>query len=341
VIPFVSILTPCFNEEKFIGSLLENLVQQDYPGDHLEILIIDGNSTDNTRKIIGEYTARYSRIILLDNPGRFVPFALNAGIRQAHGEVIVRMDAHAVYPNNYISLLVHYLFELKADNVGGTWVTLPGGPGLESLAVARVLSSPFGIGNAEYRLNAKKIRRVDTVPFGCYFKSVFEKIGLFDEELFRNQDVEFNGRLLKNGGTIYLVPEVKIVYYARDSVKKLLTMFFQYSMFRPLVNKKLGMALQPRQFVPPAWVIFLLVTITGSFFSGVCGLVLLGGLGLYFACDLFFSIRLTIDAKRWGLLLFLPWIFFLLHIYYGIGYIRGLIRFTLLNRKPLQVSSTR
>jgi glycosyltransferase involved in cell wall biosynthesis len=332
---------PCYNEEKFIRTLLENLHQQDYPGDHLEILIIDGNSTDSTRKIIGEYTAMDPKFILLDNPKRFVPFALNAGIRQAHGEVIIRMDAHAEYANNYVSLLVHYLFELKADNVGGTWVTIPGGSGLKSLAIARVLSSPFGIGNAEYRLNVKKIRRVDTVPFGCYPKSVFEKIGLFDEELFRNQDVEFNGRLLKNGGTIYLVPDVKIVYYARDSVKKILNMFFQYSMFRPLVNKKLGMTFQPRQFVPPAWVIFLLVTLTGTFFSGVCGLVLLGGLGLYFACNLFFSARSAIDAKRWGLMLYLPWIFFFLHISYGIGYIMGLIKFTLLNQKPRRVASTR
>ncbi|MCX6246709.1 MAG: glycosyltransferase family 2 protein [Bacteroidetes bacterium] len=341
MIPFVSILVPCYNEERFIGTLLENLVQQDYPGDHLEILIIDGGSADSTREIISGYAARDPKFRLLDNPAQYVPFALNAGIRLAHGEVIVRMDAHAEYPTNYVSLLVQSLFELKADNVGGTWVTMPGGPGLKSLAVARVLSSPFGIGNAEYRLNVKKIRRVDTVPFGCYLKSVFDKIGFFDEELLRNQDIEFNGRLLKNGGTIYLVPEVRIIYYARDSVKKLLNMFFQYSMFRPLVNKKLGMAIQPRQFVPPVWVIFLLVMLIGSFFSRGCGGVLLGGLGLYFICDLIFSIRSAVNANKWGLMLYLPWIFFVLHITYGIGYIRGLINFTLLNRKPQSVSSTR
>ncbi len=341
VIPSVSILVPCHNEEKFIGNLLENIIQQDYPEDHLEIIIIDGNSTDKTRGIISEYKSRYPKIILLDNQKQFVPFALNAGIRQAKGEVIVRMDAHAGYPSNYISSLVHYLFELKAGNVGGTLVTIPGDKGLKSLAIARVLSSPFGIGNAEYRMNVKKVRRVDSVPFGCYHKSVFEEIGLFDEELLRNQDIEFNGRLIKNGGTIYLVPDIKIIYYARDSVQKLLGMFFQYSMFRPLVNKKLGLALQPRQFVPPIWVIFLLATLIGSLFSGISGLFLLCGLGIYLTCDLFFSVQSAFYAKRWELIFYLPWIFFSLHITYGIGYIAGLINFTILNRKPRRVRSTR
>jgi len=339
--PFVSIIVPCFNEEKFIGKLLADLLHQDYPRDHLEILVIDGNSSDRTRNIICEEAAKDPCIILVDNPGRFVPFALNAGIRQAKGEVIVRMDAHAEYPVNYVSRLVYYLFELKAGNVGGYWITLPGSPGIKSLAIARALTSPFGIGNAQYRLDASKIRQVDTVPFGCYHKSTFEKIGLFDEELVRNQDIEFNGRLLQHGGTIYLVPDVHITYYARDSVRKLLKMFFQYSMFRPLVNKKLGMILQPRQFVPPAWVIFLVAALTGSLFSHVSGLVLLGGLGLYLACDLVFSVRSATEAKRWELLFYLPWIYFLIHICYGCGYILGIINFVLLNRKPGQVSSTR
>jgi glycosyltransferase involved in cell wall biosynthesis len=339
--PFVSILVPCYNEERFIKTLLENILQQDYPVNDLEIIMIDGNSTDKTRDIISEYASRHPNITLLDNPGRYVPFALNSGIRQAKGEVIIRMDAHSEYPANYVSRLVYYLFELEADNVGGTWITLPADSRMKSLAIARSLSSPFGIGNAEYRLNVKKIRRVDTVPFGCYHKSIFEKIGMFDEELLRNQDIEFNGRILKNGGTIYLVPDVNMIYYSRDSVKKILKMFFQYSMFRPLVNKKLKMTLQLRQFIPPIWVIFLLSTLIGSFFSKVSGLALLSGLGLYLVCDLFFSVQSAVDEKKWGLMMYLPWIYFFLHISYGCGYIIGIIKFRILHRKPREISSTR
>jgi glycosyltransferase involved in cell wall biosynthesis len=339
--PFVSILIPCYNEEKYIAGFLDSLLQQDYPSERTEIMVIDGNSSDRTRDIIRGFAERHPQILLVDNPGRFVPYALNEGIRKSRGEVIVRMDAHAVYPRDYVSGLVRYLFELNADNVGGSWNTLPGGPGLKALAIAKAVTSPFGIGNAEYRLESDAVRKVDTVPFGCYRRDVFSRIGLFDEELFRNQDIEFNGRLLKNGGTIYLIPGIRITYFARDSVRKLLKMFVQYSKFRPLVNKKLGIILQPRQFVPPAWLLFLLFTVPGSFIWPVFTPILLSGLGLYLAGDLYFSIKSAAGSGRWGLLAYLPWLFFLIHLCYGFGYLSGLARFTLLGLKPRQVASTR
>lgn len=339
--PFVSILVPCFNEEKYIGELLNNMLKQDYPDGSYEILLIDGISTDGTRKIILDFIGSRQDIRLLDNPERFVPFALNVGILQAKGDIILRIDAHAVYPFNYVSRLVHALLELEADNVGASFTILPADTRLQSVAIACSQSSAFGIGNSEYLINSDRVRPVETVPFGCYRKSIFKKIGMFDEELLRNQDVEMNGRILKNGGRIFLVPGITIGYYSRDSLCKFLRMFVQYSYFRPLVNKKLKTAMQFRQFIPPVWVLFLLIAGTCSFFSETGRLLLAAVLGIYLACDLFFSVKSALGQKRWGLMLYLPGIFFLLHICYGCGYIFGVINFNILNRKPGRVSSTR
>ena len=339
--PFVSILVPCFNEEKYIVELLNNLLKQDYPEDSYEILLIDGISTDGTRKIILDFIGSRQNMQLLDNPERFVPFALNSGIRRAKGEIILRMDAHAVYPNNYVSKLVHELLELEADNVGASFTILPADLRLKSLAIACSQSSEFGIGNSEYLIKSDRIRQVETVPFGCYRKTVFEKVGMFDEEMFRNQDVELNGRILRNGGRIFLVPGLNIGYYSRDSLRKFLRMFIQYSYFRPLVNKKLKTAMHLRQLIPPAWVLFILIAATCSFFSETSRLLLAAVLGFYLACDLFFSVKSALRQKRWGLMLYLPGIFFLLHICYGCGYIFGVINFNILNRKSGRVSSTR
>ena len=339
--PFVSIIVPCYNEEKFMPGLLENLIHQDYPKDLLEILIIDGGSTDLTKTIILKYSGTSSFIRLLDNKKRFVPFALNLGIRASKGDVIIRMDAHSEYPVNYVSSLVKNLMELNADNVGGVWDTVPGNNSICSHAISRVLSSPFGIGNALYRLNVKTVRNVDTVPFGCYRREVFERIGYFDEDLLRNQDDEFNARLKKNGGTVYLLPDVRITYFARTSVRSLMKMFFQYGYFKPLVNRKTGRPDTVRQFIPPLFVIFLLVFLILGIFSNSFFYTWLIGAGIYLLADLFFTLKILAETRRILLLFYLPWIFFLVHFSYGWGYLEGTWKFLIARSTQYQPSSTR
>jgi glycosyltransferase involved in cell wall biosynthesis len=258
--PLVTAVIPCRNEARYIGPCLESLIGCDYPEDRLEVLVCDGLSEDGTREIVAGYAARHSFIRLVDNPQRITPCAMNAGIREARGDVIMPMGAHAVYSRSYISQLVAALEETGADNVGGVLVTLPanGTPLARALAVG--LSHPFGVGNSYFRIGAAERRLVDTVPFGCYRRAVFERIGVFDEELVRNQDDELNARLLKQGGRIMLIPEVVSHYYARGSLGQVARMFYQYGYFKPLAAWKVGHITTVRQLVPALFVGALAVT---------------------------------------------------------------------------------
>ena len=244
----VSVICPVFNEEKFIEECIMSIIEQDYPQDMMEVLFVDGRSTDKTREIIERYMRQYPFIKLLDNPERIVPYALNRGLEAAKGEVIMRLDGHCTYPTNYISELVRYLYQLNADNVGGVWNTQPAKDTPICQAIAQASSHPFGVGGSMHKIGASKIIETDTVPFGCYKREIFEKTGPFDIDLVRNQDDEFNGRLHNLGGKIYLIPQVIINYTARDTLCKMRKMYYQYGLYKPLVNKKLGAPATVRQF---------------------------------------------------------------------------------------------
>jgi len=321
----VSVICPVHNEARYIGALLDSLLLQDYPHELLEILIIDGISTDMTRDKAMPYKSKFPCMEILDNPHQFVPHALNTGIRNSKGEIIVRMDAHSEYPVNYISTLVHYLIELKADNVGGQCITRPGNGTGVALAIAVATSCGFGIGNARFRLHTEEITEVDTVPFGCYRRDVFDRIGLFDEDLSRNQDDELNVRLIKSGGKIFLIPQVKIVYFARETLTKLSRMFYQYGLFKPVVVKKTGTILTARQLVPVIFTLYTvmilpLLVLINSFY-----LYILLPFFFYIAISLFFTVQLILKQKNLCLLN-LPYIFAIIHFSYGSGYLKGIMQ---------------
>jgi glycosyltransferase involved in cell wall biosynthesis len=339
--PFVSIIIPCYNEEKFIESFLKSVLVQDYPKELTEILLIDGMSTDKTRGIIQRIALENPGIRLIDNEKRYVPFTLNIAIKSSHGEIIIRMDAHAEYPDDYISGLVKNLLQLNADNVGAIWINKPGNNTMMALAISRVLSSGFGVGNASYRIGAKEICKVDTVPFGCCKREIFNKIGFFDEELLRNQDDEFNARLLKNGGSIYLIPSIKVVYFTRSTVKAMIKMNYQYGLYKPLVAYKIGKLSTLRQLVPFLFELFLLVTGLGSLFSYFFLLTLVTGSVLYLLVDILFSLKIILESKRFSLFFFLPWTFPALHLSYGWGYFKGLLHLVFRIKKTREISTNR
>ena len=335
--PLVTIIIPCKNEEKYIGKVIENIIAQDYSIANIEVLIVDGDSKDKTAQIVESYSKQYNQIQLLSNPKGFVPFAMNIGIKQAKGDVMVRMDAHAEYPTNYVSALLGNLTKLNADNVGGVWITTPGNDTLKATSIAIALSNKYGVGNAMFRLGIDKPIETDTVPFGCYPMSVFKRIGLFDEDMLRNQDDEFNGRLVKNGGRIFLIPDIKIVYYARTTFSKLWKLYYQYGLFKPLVNKKLKQPTNVRQFAPPILVagiaVNILLACIHPFF--ILGLILL------FILYVGISIQTAIQNKNIALVPYLIGSFAILHISYGIGYIQGFINFMVLNKKVNQIKENR
>lgn len=329
----VTVVIPCRNEEGFIGQVLDNVVQQDYPSNKLEVFVVDGNSNDKTAEIIQEYSGKYEYIHYLKNSKKVVPYALNKAIRKSTGDIIVRMDAHSIYPADYISMLVKGLYDYECDNTGGVWITEPANDSFKAKSIADATSHPFGIGNAHYRLDIKSPKKVDTVPFGCYRKEVFENIGLFDEELVRNQDDEFNARLIKHGGTIFLLPDVKIRYFARENFKKTSRMFYQYGLYKPLVNLKVGQPATMRQFVPPLFTLFIILFSFMSLIDPMYLWILGAGTAFYLLVDLVISTSIVL--KKAGSIFQFPSllaVFPIIHISYGLGYLGGIVRFLLFKR---------
>lgn len=329
-LPFVTVIVPCRNEEKYIGRCLDSIISCDYPKDYLEVLVIDGMSEDKTVEIIKSYTAKYPFIRYIENAKKIVSASLNLGIKMSRGEVIIRMDAHCIYKDNYISQCVKSLLGFNVHNVGGICVTLPGSDSIVAKAIAIALSHPFGVGNAYFRIGIKEPRYVDTVPFGCYKKTVFDRIGLFDEELIRNQDDEFNFRLLKHGGKILIVPDIVSYYFARDSLKKLSRMYYQYGYFKPLVMKKIKRVFTLRQLVAPLFIFSLissgLLSLAFKPFLWIFVIII----SLYFISN-FFSSLLSLRSTPTNLVIMLPVIFSTIHFSYGLGYLKGLIDFFLLS----------
>lgn len=331
--PLVTVIIPCRNEAPRIRECLESIAANEYPRDRLEVLVVDGQSGDGTRAIVAEFAGRDPRVQLLDNPRKITPAALNVGLARARGQIIIRMDAHNGYPPNYIPALVNWLETSGADNVGGVWVTRPGADTAVAQAIAVALSHPLGVGNAHYRIGAAAPRWVDTVPFGCYRRSVFERIGGFDEELVRNQDDEFNCRLIRSGGRILLVPEIVSSYYARDSLAKVGRMFYQYGYFKPLVLRKIGRVMTVRQLIPALFVAVLAIgAVAAPWIAPVrllWALVILAYAAAILACSLAAMFRHGIACG-----LALPLTFPVLHVSYGLGFLQGLLEFLVLRRNP-------
>jgi glycosyltransferase involved in cell wall biosynthesis len=263
--PRVSVIIPCREEERFIGRCLDSVLAGDYPQDRLEILVVDGMSTDRSRQIIAQYAVRYPFIRVVENPRRITPCAFNLGVREATGDIVMFMGAHATYSQNYVSKIVGWLETTEADSVGGVLVTLPADDSPTARAIACALSHPFGVGDSRFRIGTREPRWVDHVGFNNYRRTVFDRIGLFDEELVRNQDGEFNSRLRRNGGRVLLVPDVTAYYYARGTVRQVARMFFQYGYFKPLVARKIGRVMTLRQLAPPV----LLLSLAGSGLASV------------------------------------------------------------------------
>lgn len=330
-LPSVSVIIPCRNERAHIGACLDALLATTYPHDRLEILVVDGISDDGTRETLAQYADRHSMIRVLDNERRVTPSALNIGVVNSRGDVIMPLGAHNESPPEYIPTLVRYLMERGADNVGGILLTEPGGPGPIARAIALAMAHPFGVGNSMFRIGVTQPRWVDTVPFGCYRRQVFDRIGLFDEELIRNQDDELNLRLVRSGGRILLVPEIVSRYYARGSLGKAWRMYYQYGYFKPLVIRKIGAVLTGRQLVPAAFVLALVLSAVLSLISPIGRWMLAAIVAAYLIA---LGVAIAPAVRRHGVAasLCLTAAFPVLHLSYGSGFLRGALDFLVLRR---------
>lgn len=215
----VSVVIPAFNEEGFIGNCLRTAANTTYPKDKLEFLIADGMSTDNTRNEILEAEKEIGiKVTIVDNENKTVPFGFNKAVRLAKGEIIVRLDAHCLYVEDYIGKALKVFNSVEAENVGGPVITRPRNDSLSAKVMTAVVRHWFGVGNSKFRVSNKP-QYVDTVPFGVFKRDLFKRIGLMDERMTRNQDMELNQRILSSGGKIYLDPSLEIYYFTRSEWK--------------------------------------------------------------------------------------------------------------------------
>ncbi|MGZ3774655.1 MAG: glycosyltransferase family 2 protein [Bdellovibrio sp.] len=322
----VDVIVPCRNEEKYISDMMESIFNQDFPSEFIKIYVVDGMSTDGTRDILKSIAQTHANVFVLDNPSQTTPHALNIGVKASQSEIVIRMDCHAIYPVNYISYLVGKLTELNADNVGICVETLPADSSSKSQGIALALSSSIGVGASSFRLGVSDLRKVDTVPFGCYKRSVFARIGYFDESLIRNQDDEFNSRLVRHGGVIYLLPGMKIKYFARNSFKNLSKMYFQYGLFKPLSNLKSGRVISVRQFIPSLLIMALVAASLLSFFNFYFGLLFFALAFVYETLVVFYAIKIFFINKKQSIesALYGATAVNVLHFSYGWGFLRGL-----------------
>ena len=322
--PVVSVVMPVRNEVAFIERSLSSILAQDYPMYQAELLVIDGMSEDGTRQAVKGFVQRFSFIRLLDNPGRIVPTALNLAIRAARGRWLVRLDAHSIYPPDYLRLCVETARRTGADNVGGVFITLPRDDSPQALLVQAITTSRFGVGNAEYRLNVGE-GPADTVPYGCFRREVFAEIGPFDERLVRNQDYEYNRRLVRAGKRIWLNPAIQVKYHNQATLGGLFRQAFGTGKWNPWVWFVAPYAFAPRHAVPGVFVLALLGT-TGLTACVPWGWVTLAAI---LTSHMVLALRASLQqARRVGfkLLPFLPLLFFAYHASYGLGTLWGALR---------------
>jgi glycosyltransferase involved in cell wall biosynthesis len=321
----VSIICPTYNEEKYIEKCIKSIISQNFSKEQFEVLFIDGGSSDSTVNIIKKFQKKYSFIKLLNNPNKIVPYAMNIGIRAALGSIVIRIDAHSLYPENYVKVLVANLIKMNADNVGAICETDVLNKNKKTLAIKEVLINPFGVGNSLFRIGVNEITEVDTVPFGCYKKEVFYKHGMYNINLVRNQDIELNKRIKRGGGKIYLIPEISCTYYAREKFIEIIKNNFQNGKWNILTVyfTKVFDSLSIRHFIPLLFFLSLFIPLFLSILYLKLILITMITLVAYFVVLTVVSLRISLNKKINFIYLFLAFIF--LHISYGFGSFIGIL----------------
>jgi len=328
--PTVSVIVPCYNEEKFIGKALENLVHQ-YESDAYEIVVVDGMSTDRTREVVEEFQRLHPRVSikLLENPARAIPHALNLGIAAARGEIIARMDAHAAPSAGYIRGCVEVLRAGEAAVVGMPCRVRAAADTATARAIAIAVSHPFGIGDAKYRLGGKDVQApedVDTVAFACFRKSLWLELGGFDEQLLTNEDYDFNYRVRARGERVVLDQAAHCDYFARPTLAKLASQYFRYGKWKARMIRHRPRSTKPRQLVAPAFVVSLALLTLAGFWRASFWMLLAFELAVYLVTALSFSFSATRkNHESVGVMLTMPAAFLAIHLSWGTSFLWGLI----------------
>jgi GT2 family glycosyltransferase len=326
--PLVSVIVPCRNEKDHIEICIRSILAQEHQYGEFELIVADGMSNDGTRQLLKRLGEKDARLRVIDNPGQVVATGLNSAIREAKGEIIIRMDAHTEYSQHYITQCLAVLQETGADNVGGPARTKS--TDYMQSAICAAYHSPFSAGGARFH-NVEYEGYVDTVPYGCWPREVFDRIGLFDEELVRNQDDEFNLRLTRMGGKIWQSPRIRSWYKPRGSLCALFRQYAQYGYWKVRVIQKHKLPASGRHLIPGCFALSLILLPLASVFWLPAAWLFLGVLGIYFLCGSIASC-FTAAANGWHFLPVLPIVFAVYHLGYGYGFLRGIWDFIIFKR---------
>jgi glycosyltransferase involved in cell wall biosynthesis len=322
--PFVSVLLVTRNEKNYISKSLLSLVNQTYPRNRYEIIIVDGMSDDGSfeliKSLVDNYASQLYNIRIFQNEKRILSAGWNIGIKNAKGDYVVRIDAHAEASTDFIELNIETILKVNAVCVGGKLITksLNGSNDI----ISKVLSSPFGVGNSSFRVS-DVAEYTDTAVYGMYRKEIFYKVGFFNEFFVRNQDIEMHSRIKKCGGKIYYNPQIECIYYSRNTIKKMLKQALGNGKWNMVLLKKDCSALSVRHMVPFAFVLFLIISIVGGVVWRPIWAVTSGVLVLHLMLGTISALRKTTRINE---ILAMPFLFFLLHTAYGLGYFMGLFK---------------
>jgi len=325
----VSVVIPCYNEERFIGEALTQLAGQ-YDQGRFEIIVVDGLSQDQTRTVINEFKTSSPQLslTLIDNPAREISTALNLGVAAARGNIIARMDAHAAPSAGYVRRCVEVLRQEQVGVVGMPCRVRPSAGTLTARAIAGAVSDPFGIGDATYRLSegGAPQEAVDTVAFACFRKSLWTELGGFNESLLANEDYDFNYRVRQSGQQVILDRSGHCDYFARRTLKDLIAQYLRYGGWKAQMVKLHPRSLRLRYLVAPAFVCSLvLLAVVGLWWHVVWGLLAFELL-VYFLLATIFGARVARKAGGgFGMLLLMPLVFLLIHLSWGSSFLKGLV----------------
>ena len=319
----VSIVIPMLNEIDAITRCIESILQQDYPQNCIEIVVVDGLSTDGSRERVKELTQKHSNIRMFDNPQRRTPISLNVGIKNSQGDIVIILGAHTKIKSDFISLNVRYMREMNVPCVGGTQVNV--GESYMQQVIGCAMGSPFGIPSAPYRFWNKK-KFVDTVVYASYDKKLFAEVGYFDEELHISEDAEFNWRIRKAGHKIFYTPEIVSYYYPRSSIARLVKQFFNYGILRVNVIKKHFAAIKAFHLLPPLFVLLTIALALLSAASSDFTVLLVTSWTIYLIYILIASLIASMQKKKMRYFLLLPAIFISMQLSWGIGFLVGIFK---------------
>ncbi len=324
--PIVSIIIPCYNEQETIASLLTAIFHQTYPLQLIEVIVADGMSNDNTLRVIATFIADHPElnIRIIENPERVIPKALNRAIEAAKGEIIVRLDAHSLPSEDYIERCVAALEQKLGENVGGMWEIEAGAQTWIARSIAVAAAHPLGVGDARYRVGGKA-QYVDTVPFGAFWKSLFERIGKFNENLLTNEDYEFNSRIRLNGGKIWFDPAIRTKYFARKNLGELARQYWRYGYWKAIMLRIYPKTLRWRQLLPPLFVLSLLIFLFLSPFMSLARYALLFIVSAYLLVLFGIGVQQALRRKQVCLFIGLPLSMATMHLAWGIAFLWSIV----------------